>query len=712
MRVFSLFSVPLFLAAGGLALPQDDATRKAQGDTVTVEGQKEPTLTVPSERKAIETLNQIPGGTSVIPGEEVRQARAADLRDILQNVPGVYVSTRNGQEYRLSIRGSGIQRNFHLAGLKLLQDGMILNLADGFGDFNMVDPLATEYTEVYRGANGFEYGSASLGGAVNFVTRTARTAPPFSFRLEGGSWNFLNGQVAAGQVEGDADVYASYSHYSEDGYRAHSALDTQHLAANAGYRLSEEWETRLYLNLVRTVSELPDVLTFDQVQRDPRFANPGPFGATAQDWHRDLDIVRVGNKTTWRSGEQQIDFALSWMLNDLYHPIFWLPVLNLGVVDNRTNDFSGGVRYTNGQTISGLKNMLVVGASSSGNRQLQQRWQNLNGDRGAETAHGLADSFNLSGYVQDQLWLSEEFSILAGVQATYTTRTFQDRFLTDTDGDQSFYANYSGVNPMAGARVQLTPTSQLFANVSRSFEPPQFIELQSVRFGANGSLFYNPLQAQRATTAEIGTRGREGRFAWEAAYYYSWIEHELYTTNPAPGAQVVDNADRTKHEGVELAVEVGMIEGLWAPKTEKKTPDRVYLRSVYNWNNFRFKNDPVYGNNQLPAIPEHMIMAELGYEHPIGAFVAVSVECVPSEYAADYANNDFANADRYAAWGLKAGYRPTSGISFFAEIRNLNNQRYVNSVDQLADATDPGANPTPYHPAYARAYYAGFELRW
>ena len=60
----------------------------------------------------------------------------------------------------------------------------------------------------------------------------------------------------------------------------------------------------------------------------------------------------------------------------------------------------------------------------------------------------------------------------------------------------------------------------------------------------------------------------------------------------------------------------------------------------------------------------------------------------------------------------RAGYRPTQGVSFFVEVRNLNNQRYVNSVDQVANAGDPGDSGAHYHPAYARGYYAGLELRW
>src|SRR5690606_12447386 len=121
------------------------------------------------------------------------------LKDALDFAPGVFVQPRFGaEEARLSIRGSGIQRTFHGRGIKLLQDGVPLNLADGGFDFQAVEPLSSRYVEVYRGANALEYGSTTLGGAINFVSYTGHDASPFTARFELGSFESIRGQISSG----------------------------------------------------------------------------------------------------------------------------------------------------------------------------------------------------------------------------------------------------------------------------------------------------------------------------------------------------------------------------------------------------------------------------------------------------------------------------------------------------------------------------------
>ena len=81
-----------------------------------------------------------------------------------------------GDDTRLSIRGSGLSRNFHLRGVQLYMDGIPINTADGYGDFQEIDPTAYRYVEVFKGANALRFGANSLGGAINFVTPTGRDA--------------------------------------------------------------------------------------------------------------------------------------------------------------------------------------------------------------------------------------------------------------------------------------------------------------------------------------------------------------------------------------------------------------------------------------------------------------------------------------------------------------------------------------------------------
>ena len=161
-------------------------------------------LTVPSAKQAEEEINKTPGGVEVVPASRYLDGRATTMKDMLDYTPGVWVQSKYGQEdSKLVIRGSGLSRNFHLRGVRLLQDGSPINLADGSGDFHEIDPLAQQYVEVYKGANALRYGAATLGGAINFVSPTGRSNPGYAARFYGGSYQTFGEQAIAGG--GDAE---------------------------------------------------------------------------------------------------------------------------------------------------------------------------------------------------------------------------------------------------------------------------------------------------------------------------------------------------------------------------------------------------------------------------------------------------------------------------------------------------------------------------
>src|SRR3546814_5202843 len=85
-----------------------------------------------------------PGGVDVVSADSFKDKVAVSLRDALAFSPGVYTQPRFGQEVRLSIRGSGISRGYHMRGITLLQDGIPINLADDNGDFQELDPQVFE----------------------------------------------------------------------------------------------------------------------------------------------------------------------------------------------------------------------------------------------------------------------------------------------------------------------------------------------------------------------------------------------------------------------------------------------------------------------------------------------------------------------------------------------------------------------------------------
>lgn len=704
MKILSLSPILFIsLASTLLAAPPLKSTPPATlPDVVVTAGRPEP-LTVPSVTTATAKLKQIPGGASVIDAETYKRGRATTLKDALDFAPGVFIQPRFGaEESRLSIRGSGIQRTFHGRGIKLLQDGVPLNLADGGFDFQAVEPLSARYVEIYRGANALQFGGTTIGGAINFVSLTGYDAAPFQARFEAGSFDSFRSQISSGMVSGQSDYYASFSHGSSTGFRDWSEQSNQRFFANIGHRFNENLETRFYVTYAQTDSQLPGALTRARYAANPQQAAPGsqypvaPGGAGFQE--RDFELFRLASKTTYTDGDQTLTFSAFWSWKDLDHPIFQ-------VIDQLSNDIGLNFSYENKAPLLGHRNEFIIGFAPVYGVTQDQRFANVSGNRGAQVADYELQALNLDLYLQDRFFITDTLSFIAGTQVTYASRDLNEERLfppgnafNNTDRHE-----FWGFSPKLGLLWDVTPETQVFFNASRSFEPPSFGE--SVPFGST-LLSLNP---QTGTTVEFGTRGRKGRVSWDAAYYYSWIEDELLSLGVpgVPGSTTTVNAGKTVHQGIELALDVELLSGLLTTGESAEKSDRLLLRQMYLWNNFRFDNDTRFGNNQLPGIPEHFYRAEILYEHPCGFYAGPNVEWTPQSYPVDLANS--ADAGSFALLGFKLGWRSKKGPSFFIEAKNLTDETYVATTSVFQTATAASA---AYFPGDGRSLYAGVEWKW
>jgi iron complex outermembrane receptor protein len=645
----------------------------------------------------------VPGGADVVDAEIYERGRVTTLKDALDFAPGVFVQPRFGaEEARLSIRGSGIQRTFHGRGIKLLQDGVPLNLADGGFDFQAVEPLAARYVEVYRGANALEYGSTTLGGAINFVTHTGYNAAPVEARLEMGSFGTLHAQSSSGIVSGPFDAYMSLSELTQDGFREHSQQNNQRLFSDLGYRINPNLETRFYVTYVKTASELPGNLTKEQLEDDPRQAQRNAFAKqfdyVDSDWQRNFSLFRLANTTAWVDGGQSLTLSTFWAHKDLNHPILF-------VIDQLSNDFGADLRYENHDDWLGQANKFTLGFAPTLGILEDARFANVLGRRGAMFADSNQTSANLDLYLQDRYYFAPRVALVLGGQVSYAQRKNRDKFpVSPSDPDNSDTQSWWGLSPKAGLLWDINAQSQAYLNVSRSFEPPSFGELTNP---ANNGASLVQLDAQRATTVELGTRGQHGRYSWDLALYRARMTDELTEYTVLPGTTQTVNADKTIHEGIEAGLDVELLHGVLR-KGRGTTPDQLVWRQVYLWNHFRFDGDRSFGNNALPGIPGHYYRSELVYEHPCGFYAGPNVEWVPRKYNVDSTATLF--ADPYALLGFKAGYRVASGLSFFAEARNLADKKYAATTGVISSVNP--FNQAQFLPGDGRAFYGGVEWRW
>ena len=174
-------------------------------------------------------------------------------------MPGVFVQPKWGEDSRLSIRGSGLSRNFHLRGVQLYMDGIPINTADGYGDFQEIDPTAYRYVEVYKGANALRYGAASLGGAINFVTPSGRDAPLAAFSLDLGSFGFARTQAQAAGANGPWDGFITASAPARRRLSRPQRRPCVRGSGNIGYQITPDIETRFYFNGNNVRQRIPGV---------------------------------------------------------------------------------------------------------------------------------------------------------------------------------------------------------------------------------------------------------------------------------------------------------------------------------------------------------------------------------------------------------------------------------------------------------------------
>ncbi len=636
------------------------------------------TLTVPSATQAAQELRKVPGGTDVVPAKEFKEGYALNVKDVLAATPGVQAEQRYAEESRLSIRGSGISRGFHLRGISLLQDGVPFNFADGSADFQEADLLALQYVEVYRGGQALRYGVAGLGGAINMVTPSARTLDyQGHVRAEAGSFKTLRVHADGGQKWGAADAYASVTKTNIEGFRDQSEQNNARFNSNIGYMFSPDVETRFYVSWNDIEQEVPGTLTKTQALNTPKMA---PAVNVLNDYARDIRSLRIANKTAVSFGESsKVEFGGYVNDKNLYHPIFQ-------VIDQESVDAGAFTRLNTMWMAGDLRNESTLGLNIGRGVNNADRFVNVQGNRGALTSNARQVATNYDLYGENRLYMTPQWQLITGLQGNIAGRDYEDHANAANDADKTFRS----LNPKLGVMWQVRPETEIFAGLSRSTENPTYSELvQGVVPG------FVPVKAQKAVTAEIGTRGSYSQFAWDATLYRAWLKDEMlqYTTGADIPASTF-NAGETIHQGIELGLS-------WRPF------EVLTFNTVYNLNDFYFENDVQFGDNQIAGAPPHQFHFSVRYEDN-GFYVEPNADWVPEAAWVDFANT--LKSDAYVTLGVKAGWEPTDNVTLFLDARNLTDERYISTFSTVTDARTAATNV--FYPGEGRAFYAGMSIKF
>ena len=660
---------------------------------LSVEGTGSGSLTVPSVSAQRAAVNATVGSVAFVDARDFQDRYANTLRDTLKEVPGVYVQERYGQELRLSVRGSGISRGFHLRGLELLQDGIPINLADGSGDFYQIDPLGLRSIEVYKGGNALTFGATTLGGAINFVTPTAQTAlAPNILRIDGGSFNTIRENFQFSRISGPADFLINGTVTNSDGYRDHETQRTQNFNANLGYRLAPGVETRFYAGIYLTDQKLPGTLGLYNALNNPTLANPT---AVSMNQSRKVETERIANRTSFVLDVGKLDIDTWAIHKSLYHPIFQ-------VIDQDGWTYGIAPRWSGSVDVAGFRNDTILGLRAFAGQNSALQFVNNGGQRGAQTLNAVQSASNYEAYGENRFWFLSDVALMTGGKAFSSNRTYSNKGGFPANPNAQFAnTTYEGINPKLGLLWQPLPDIQVFGDITRSRDVPDFSDL--VQQNSLRTTFV-PLEAQRAWTYEAGTRGRIDRLSWDVTLYRSEIRDELINFSINPGLNIpalTFNAPRTRHQGVEAAVSVDLARDLI------DRDDGLTVSQIWTHNDFRFVRDPVFADNRIAGIPSDVLRTVMTYRDRHGFHVSPSVDWVPQGAFADHANT--LKVPGYALFNVGAGIDFSNGVSLFVDARNLLDTRYVSDISVITNAATVAGGPVAFYPGVGRSVFGGIR---
>lgn len=694
------FARPSPTPAADDSKPDDSIT---QLDNVIVSGGVSTPRTVAANAAAAQ-LAELPGGASVVSSQDVERARASSAADVLRAQPGVFAQQAGGNDaIKISIRGSGINRGtgFFRSGVKFTYDGLPITGPSGT-PFELFEPLGLQYTEVLRGANSFDRGALALGGAINFVTNTGYEAFPIQARVEVGSFGYYKGQVSSGVVAGLFDYYISLTSSTRLGFQDHSNADTARIALNVGYKITPNLDTRFFFRFGYVQFQQPGTITRAQIADDPSVANPTNLLLNSGRTQPGSELI--ANRTTLSINDHS-----SLELGVAFHNF---PIEITGGVAPSSWEYgnvAAQLKYTRSDTFFGRTSNTTAALYSS--TDIYGSVERRAGRRGI-TNYAVPSAAKLllrkddlitrnefDGSSDNVLLVTNDTEILpklwltTGIAGSYIRRDIDITYPVE-DNYQSEHWNYE---PRVGLRYSFNPNLQVFGNFSRSVEPRNDWAGVNTPQTAPG-YFVRDIKDQSAWTGEVGGRVKLGPVEANLAYYRSRLKNEILTAVPDPTVNIAveTNASPTTHQGIEAGLDITLLQ--WggraaapavsdrskdgketaSPAIPEQRPHRITLHQAYTWSDFHYNDDPAFGENRLPGIPEHYYQAELRYDHPLGFYASVNVSAA-SAYEVDYANTF--STKGYGVLGATVGYsNPKKGWEAFLDFRNITDEQYAADI--------------------------------
>lgn len=461
-----------------------DQAERADGPVTGYRATRSATFT-----KTDTPLKEVPASVTVIPADLMKDQSMQSIADVIRYVPGATAHQGEGNRDQIILRGMSAGADMYVDGIR--DDAQVFR-----------DLYNLERVEVLKGAGGMIFGRGGAGGVLNRVTKKPVFGHVGEASVSLGQNSQLRGTVdIGGKISDSAAWRLNAMGEGADSFR--DDADLKRYAVNPTLTLLPSAQTAITLGFEHLRDERTADRGFPSQNGRPFNADPSTFFGNA-----DQSTARSNVDGAYAivehdlGGGQQLKNSLRVTHYDKFYqnvfPATGVAVSTEGNVtlnaynnaNDRTNIFNQTDLTTKFKT-RGLEHTLLIGLELGHQDSTTKRNTGFFGAGAGTTSVTVpasnpvatATSFRQNGtdannnvqadiaalYVQDQIALSTEWKLLAGLRYDYFKASLDDRRTTTPAIDLEHADN--AFSPRLGLIWSPNSTSTYYASYSSSFLP-------------------------------------------------------------------------------------------------------------------------------------------------------------------------------------------------------------------------------------------------
>ncbi len=527
------------------------------------ENQLEEVIITASKEK--QKRKEVPASIGVVTNEEIDQAKPVGIDKIVNNIPGVYMSTStaaSNEQHFMATRSPISTRGLFL----YLEDGLPIRPTSVFNHNALLEmnQIAIGRVEILKGPASSIYGSEAVGGSFNFITKNPTKDLSGSVQLQ---MNTL-GLTSTG-FEGSSYLTEKSGLYVAAGYAerkngpfGHSNYEKFATTIKNTNELSERFSLTNLANVIDYRSDMAGSISqvdydAENYESDQTYTERDAFAVR---FRSTLDAQWNKNNKTTVNGIFR------------YNEMGQIPSYRIrqgengeGTGEVNNNLFRSYAALAQHQiTIPSVDLKIIGGASIDYSLQdyiANQTDIEFDANTGINTGYTVNDNLisnykanilNYATYAQFDLALFPEVNVNAAVRYDVFEYDYNILAAISEDRQQSGVDRWTNIAPKLGVNYNINNKIGVYSNFTTGFTPPQASQLYRLD---NVNEINGDIKPSTYLNYEVGTYMDilKGLRVDVALYQLDGYDTLISTRND-DNVIVYDNAGKTRSRGVEYGL--------------------------------------------------------------------------------------------------------------------------------------------------------------